>query len=328
MGRGATLCRRLRHLRRDHRRRLRRVRPADPGGQRPRDPHAGVTRLRAGGRPSPLTVPHRLEHARARVAASDPGRRRAGARGGQRRGLGCDPDRHDCTAPGSSPPRAATPSSRQATALGAHDGDPLRDRDDFVKAEVKAAHRASAASTSSSSTWARPPWRAALRCLATGGRLVITCGATTGPKARDRTCATMFFKNLSVLGSTMGSRGELMRHVVELIGRGPAASPSSTGCYPSTQVRRRPPAPSASAASSSARSSSPSETTPVTAFRFDTVDRAWVRAPWDGASPRSPPPSGSRVIARATSDRRARPPRRKASASRPPSTGPSSQADA
>ncbi|MFV1957847.1 MAG: zinc-binding dehydrogenase [Planctomycetota bacterium] len=48
-----------------------------------------------------------------------------------------------------------------------------------------------------------------LRCLAKGGRLV-TCGATTGPKA-DVNLNLVFFKSLSILGSTMGSRGDVFR---------------------------------------------------------------------------------------------------------------------
>jgi NADPH:quinone reductase-like Zn-dependent oxidoreductase len=49
-----------------------------------------------------------------------------------------------------------------------------------------------------------------LRCLAKGGRLV-TCGGTSGPKL-ETDVRLVFFKGLSILGSTMGSLGEL--HVV------------------------------------------------------------------------------------------------------------------
>jgi len=56
-----------------------------------------------------------------------------------------------------------------------------------------------------------------LRSLARGGRLV-TCGATTGGKA-ELNLHALFFKNLSVLGSTMGSRGEL-HQIVGLVSRG------------------------------------------------------------------------------------------------------------
>ncbi len=56
-----------------------------------------------------------------------------------------------------------------------------------------------------------------LRCLAKGGR-VVTCGATTGPKL-EADLRPLFFKSLSILGSTMGSRGELLQ-ILELMGRG------------------------------------------------------------------------------------------------------------
>jgi NADPH:quinone reductase-like Zn-dependent oxidoreductase len=46
-----------------------------------------------------------------------------------------------------------------------------------------------------------------LRCLAKGGRLV-TCGGTSGPELKTDV-RLIFFKGLSILGSTMGSLGEL-----------------------------------------------------------------------------------------------------------------------
>ncbi len=46
-----------------------------------------------------------------------------------------------------------------------------------------------------------------LRCLTKGGRLV-TCGGTSGPKL-ETDIRLIFFKGLSILGSTMGSLGEL-----------------------------------------------------------------------------------------------------------------------
>jgi NADPH:quinone reductase-like Zn-dependent oxidoreductase len=57
-------------------------------------------------------------------------------------------------------------------------------------------------------------FRSSLSCLAKGGRLV-NCGATTGPKV-EVDLRHIFFKDLSILGSTMGRRGELeeaMEHV-------------------------------------------------------------------------------------------------------------------
>ena len=46
-----------------------------------------------------------------------------------------------------------------------------------------------------------------LRCLARGGR-VVSCGATSGPTVEVH-MNLVFFKSLSILGSTMGSLGEL-----------------------------------------------------------------------------------------------------------------------
>jgi NADPH:quinone reductase-like Zn-dependent oxidoreductase len=46
-----------------------------------------------------------------------------------------------------------------------------------------------------------------LKCLAKAGRLV-TCGATSGPKAEIH-LNLVFFKSLAILGSTMGSLGEV-----------------------------------------------------------------------------------------------------------------------
>jgi NADPH:quinone reductase-like Zn-dependent oxidoreductase len=50
-------------------------------------------------------------------------------------------------------------------------------------------------------------WEASLRSLAKGGRLV-TCGATSGPSAAIN-LRVLFFKQLSLLGSTMGGRADL-----------------------------------------------------------------------------------------------------------------------
>ena len=46
-----------------------------------------------------------------------------------------------------------------------------------------------------------------LKVLAKGGR-VVTCGATSGPKVEVH-MNLVFFKSLSILGSTMGSLGEV-----------------------------------------------------------------------------------------------------------------------
>ena len=52
-------------------------------------------------------------------------------------------------------------------------------------------------------------WAKSVRSLARGGRLV-TCGATTGPNGALNLSA-LFSKQLSILGSYMGTKGELMR---------------------------------------------------------------------------------------------------------------------
>lgn len=56
-----------------------------------------------------------------------------------------------------------------------------------------------------------------IRCLSRGGRYVL-CGATTGGQA-SVDLHRVFFKSLSVLGSTMGSKGELLE-VTEHIASG------------------------------------------------------------------------------------------------------------
>jgi NADPH:quinone reductase-like Zn-dependent oxidoreductase len=56
-----------------------------------------------------------------------------------------------------------------------------------------------------------------LKSLAWGGRLV-TCGATSGADVKVD-LKVVFFKNISILGSTMGSKAELLR-IVDLVARG------------------------------------------------------------------------------------------------------------
>jgi NADPH:quinone reductase-like Zn-dependent oxidoreductase len=52
-------------------------------------------------------------------------------------------------------------------------------------------------------------WERSIRCLARGGRLV-TCGATTGHDAR-LDLRSLFARQISLLGSYMGRKGELLR---------------------------------------------------------------------------------------------------------------------
>ncbi|MFQ5600703.1 MAG: zinc-binding dehydrogenase [Candidatus Krumholzibacteriia bacterium] len=60
-------------------------------------------------------------------------------------------------------------------------------------------------------------WEGNIRSLARGGRLVV-CGATSGHEVTTN-LRSLFFKNLSLLGSTMGSKSELLR-ILSLIARG------------------------------------------------------------------------------------------------------------
>lgn len=56
-----------------------------------------------------------------------------------------------------------------------------------------------------------------IKCLSRGGR-VVTCGATTGGNVK-LSLQQVFFKSLSVLGSTMGSKGDL-RQVLRMFEQG------------------------------------------------------------------------------------------------------------
>ena len=60
-------------------------------------------------------------------------------------------------------------------------------------------------------------WAGSMKVLGRGGR-VVTCGATTG-FAVDLDLRHLFFKSLSILGSTMGGKGELLK-IWQLIGQG------------------------------------------------------------------------------------------------------------
>ncbi len=60
-------------------------------------------------------------------------------------------------------------------------------------------------------------WERSLRSLTKGGKLV-TCGATSGPKAMTN-IRLVFWKQLEILGSTMASRSEL-RDVLKLVWNG------------------------------------------------------------------------------------------------------------
>jgi NADPH:quinone reductase-like Zn-dependent oxidoreductase len=71
-----------------------------------------------------------------------------------------------------------------------------------------------------------------LKSLAWGGRLV-TCGATSGGDVR-MDLKVIFFKNISVLGSTMGSKADLLR-IVDLVAQG-KLKPVVDSVYPMDQL--------------------------------------------------------------------------------------------
>ncbi len=76
--------------------------------------------------------------------------------------------------------------------------------------------------------------QASLRCLTAGGRLV-TCGATSS-SVLEADLRLIFFKNLSILGSTMGGLGS-MRTVWQHISSG-ALAPVVAEVLPMDEVRR------------------------------------------------------------------------------------------
>ncbi len=76
-------------------------------------------------------------------------------------------------------------------------------------------------------------WEGNIRSLAAGGRLVI-CGNTSGTEAVT-SLPHVFFKSLSILGSTMGSRSEV-HEVLRLLGRGELA-PVIDRVLPMSEVR-------------------------------------------------------------------------------------------
>src|SRR5688572_14088070 len=57
-------------------------------------------------------------------------------------------------------------------------------------------------------TVGRATWSHSVRSLRVGGKIVV-CGTTSGPNLDDAELTRIFFLQLSVIGSTMGTRGEL-----------------------------------------------------------------------------------------------------------------------
>jgi len=77
-------------------------------------------------------------------------------------------------------------------------------------------------------------WTQCLRSLALGGRLV-TSGATTGPRG-DTEIRLVFWKQLSIMGSTMGTPAEF-RHVMGMVFSG-ALQPAIHETLPLSEARR------------------------------------------------------------------------------------------
>jgi NADPH:quinone reductase-like Zn-dependent oxidoreductase len=76
-------------------------------------------------------------------------------------------------------------------------------------------------------------WQKSLESLAPGGR-VVTCGATTGFDAKAD-LRLLFSRQLSLLGSFMGTMGELHR-VLQLVFRG-QLKPVIDKVYPLEEIR-------------------------------------------------------------------------------------------
>jgi NADPH:quinone reductase-like Zn-dependent oxidoreductase len=60
-------------------------------------------------------------------------------------------------------------------------------------------------------------WQSSLRSLAKGGKLIL-CGSTTGPEVK-MDLRFLYIRQQSILGSTMGSRGDLVR-IMQLVEAG------------------------------------------------------------------------------------------------------------
>ena len=92
-------------------------------------------------------------------------------------------------------------------------------------------------------------WERSVRALVPGGRLVV-CGGTSGQKV-ELDLPRLFFKQIEVIGSTMGGYGEFAE-VTRLVEQG---LPVSVDQRRSASTRTRPPWPASRPATSSASSS-------------------------------------------------------------------------
>ena len=83
-------------------------------------------------------------------------------------------------------------------------------------------------------TVGRATWSHSIRALRPGGR-IVTSGTTSGPKLDDAELTRIFFLQLSVIGSTMGTRDELAALVTMLDATG--ARPLIDRAIPMTDAR-------------------------------------------------------------------------------------------
>jgi NADPH:quinone reductase-like Zn-dependent oxidoreductase len=77
-------------------------------------------------------------------------------------------------------------------------------------------------------------WSHSLKALRPGGRLVV-CGATSGPNP-PADLNRVFFLQLEVLGSTMGTRDEFAR-LIDLVGSS-GLRPKISATYPLADARQ------------------------------------------------------------------------------------------
>ena len=92
----------------------------------------------------------------------------------------------------------------RAKELGAHEGIAYRNQDFTAEVKKLTAKRGVEVVIDHVGQDTLP---GSIKCLAKGGRLV-TCGGTSGPELKTDV-RLVFFKGLSILGSTMGSLGEM-----------------------------------------------------------------------------------------------------------------------
>ena len=83
-------------------------------------------------------------------------------------------------------------------------------------------------------TVGKATWSHSIRALRPGGR-IVTSGATSGPDLSDAELTRIFFLQLSVIGSTMGTRGELASLVALLDATG--ARPLVDRVLPMSEAR-------------------------------------------------------------------------------------------